>query len=338
MKSIAILIISLGVILVGAEVFVNGIEWLGKKLNLSEGAVGSVLAAVGTALPETLIPVIALIFGGGEHGTEIGIGAILGAPLMLSTLAMFVTGMAVLVFSRRRNAGTKVLADYSSMSRDLGFFIIVFTVAVLTGILPPELRHWQITIACFMLFSYLWYVVSTVTEERDISGDTDIPPLYLAKREKSPALLVILLQIAIALAFVIGGADLFVVSTTEVATIYGVPAFVLALIIAPVATELPEKFNSVIWISREKDTLALGNITGAMVFQSSVIPAIGIFLTDWQLTGGAFIAAILALLSASAMYIELMKKKHISAGVLLGGGIFYGIFLISVFEGIIRQL
>jgi cation:H+ antiporter len=224
------------------------------------------------------------------------------------------------------------------MSRDLGFFIIVFTVAVLTGILPPELRHWQITIACFMLFSYLWYVVSTITEERDISGDSDIPPLYLAKREKSPALLVILLQIAIALAFVIGGADLFVVSTTEVATIYGVPAFVLALIIAPVATELPEKFNSVIWISREKDTLALGNITGAMVFQSSVIPAIGIFMTDWQLTGGAFIAAILALLSASVMYIELISKKHISAGVLLGGGIFYGIFLISVFEGIIKQL
>jgi cation:H+ antiporter len=75
-----------------------------------------------------------------------------------------------------------------------------------------------------------------------------------------------------------------------------------------------------------------------MVFQSSVIPAIGIFMTDWQLTGGAFIAAILALTSAAVMYIELMRKKHISAGVLIGGGVFYGIFLISVFEGIIRQL
>jgi cation:H+ antiporter len=60
-KSIAILVISLGIILLGAEVFVNGIEWLGKKLNLSEGAVGSVLAAVGTALPETLIPIIAIV-------------------------------------------------------------------------------------------------------------------------------------------------------------------------------------------------------------------------------------------------------------------------------------
>jgi cation:H+ antiporter len=338
MKSIAILIISLGIILVGAEGFVNGIEWLGKKLNLSEGAVGSVLAAVGTALPETLIPIIALVFGGAESGREIGIGAILGAPLMLSTLAMFVTGMAVLIFSRRRRSGTKVVADYSSMSRDLGFFIIVFTAAVLTGILPQELRHWQITIACFMLFSYIWYVYTTLTEERDITGDSDVPPLYLARKRTSPTLSIILLQILIALGFVIGGADLFVASTTDVAATYGVPAFVLALIIAPVATELPEKFNSIIWISREKDTLALGNITGAMVFQSSVIPAIGIFITDWQLTGGAFIAAILALLSASVMYIELISKKHISAGVLLGGGIFYGIFLISVFEGIIRQL
>lgn len=338
MKSIAILIVSLGIILVGAEVFVNGIEWLGKKLKLSEGAVGSVLAAVGTALPETLIPIIALVFGGADKGKEIGIGAILGAPLMLSTLAMFVTGLAVLAFSRRRKAGTKVLADYSLMTRDLGFFIIVFAAAVLTGILPPELRRWQVIIACFMLFSYIWYVFSTLTEERDITGDSDVPPLYLARKQKSPALTIILLQILIALGFVIGGADLFVASTTEVATTYGVPAFVLALIIAPVATELPEKFNSIIWVSREKDTLALGNITGAMVFQSSVIPAIGIFMTDWQLTSGAFIAAILALLSASIMYIELISKKHITAGVLLGGGIFYGIFLISVFEGIIRQL
>ena len=44
----------------------------------------------------------------------------------------------------------------------------------------------------------------------------------------------------------------------------------LALVIAPIATELPEKFNSVIWVRQGKDTLAMGNITGAMVFQSTI--------------------------------------------------------------------
>ena len=103
MSEVAFLLLSLGIILVAAELFVNGVEWLGKIFNLSEGAVGSVLAAVGTALPETIIPIIALLFNRGTSGHEIGIGAILGAPLMLSTLAMFVTGMAVVIFRKRRS-------------------------------------------------------------------------------------------------------------------------------------------------------------------------------------------------------------------------------------------
>ena len=88
-----ILLGSFVIILAGAELFTNGIEWFGRKLGLAEGAVGSVLAAVGTALPETMIPIIAILFVDGEaHSDEIGVGAILGAPFMLATLAMFVTG------------------------------------------------------------------------------------------------------------------------------------------------------------------------------------------------------------------------------------------------------
>ena len=87
-----ILVIAFVIILLGAELFTNGIEWFGRKLELAEGAVGSVLAAVGTALPETMIPIIAILFATGASSHEVGVGAILGAPFMLATLAMFVTG------------------------------------------------------------------------------------------------------------------------------------------------------------------------------------------------------------------------------------------------------
>ncbi len=336
MSSIAVLIISLGIILIGAELFVNGIEWLGKKLNLSEGAVGSVLAAVGAALPETLIPIIAIVFGNTAHSHEIGIGAILGAPLMLSTLAMFVTGMAVIIFNGRRSHGTKVVADYSSMSRDLGFFIIVYFVAVLAGLIPESGRILQIIIAFIMIGAYFWYVFAMFTQERDLESDHSLPPCYFARQKPSPTLGTVILQVLAALVLIIAGAKIFVGSVTEIAEMYAIPAFVLALIITPIATELPEKFNSVIWISREKDTLALGNITGAMVFQSSLIPALGIFLTDWQLTGSAMLVAILAILSAALLYVELRKKKHITALMLILGGLFYGAFLAGVFNGVIR--
>jgi len=335
MSCIVMLVISLGIILIAAEVFVNGVEWLGNKLNLSEGAVGSVLAAVGTALPETIIPIIAILFSHGSEGHEIGIGAILGAPLMLATLAMFVTGIAVLVFSRVRRQGKKVVADYSSMSRDLGFFIIVYSAAILTGLIPPASRYWQLTIAGFMVFSYFWYLFVVVSEERDIESDGKLPACYFARKKEIPSLFTVLFQITVALVLIVLGADLFVSAVKEAAFIYGVPAFVLAVIITPIATELPEKFNSVIWISREKDTLALGNITGAMVFQSSLIPALGIFFTDWQLTGGAFITGALALASAMVMFMELKRKKHITALTLLVGGVFYGVFLLTVFKGLV---
>ncbi len=335
MTAVAILLISLGIILLAAELFVNGVEWLGKIFNLSEGAVGSVLAAVGTALPETIIPVIAILFNQNAAGHAVGIGAILGAPLMLSTLAMFVTGVAVLAFRRRRTAGTKVVADYSTMSRDLGFFIIVFTAAVLAGTIPPELRHWQLIIAGFMVFSYIWYVYEMLTQERDIESETEIPACYFARKHDFPPLYRVIMQVLLALILIVLGANMFVNSIKEVAIIYGINAFILAIIIAPIATELPEKFNSVIWISRGKDTLALGNITGAMVFQSSLIPALGIFLTDWQLSSSALVSAVLAVAASALLYVELVSKKHISATMLLLSGIFYLVFLAAVFQGII---
>src|SRR5437762_11769043 len=88
------LVLSLFVILAGAELFTNGVEWVGEGFGLSEGAVGSVLAAIGTALPETILPLVAVL-SGHEKGDEIGVGAILGAPFMISTLAMAILGVVV---------------------------------------------------------------------------------------------------------------------------------------------------------------------------------------------------------------------------------------------------
>ena len=336
MSEVAYLLISLGIILAAAELFVNGVEWLGKIFNLSEGAVGSVLAAVGTALPETIIPIIALLFNRETGGHEIGIGAILGAPLMLSTLAMFVTGMAVVIFRRRRKSGMKVVGDYATMSRDLGFFIIVFSSAALAGMLPPALRSYQLIIGIMLVLAYVWYVYQMLTQERAVSEDEEIPACYFARKYDYPPLQRVMLQVIVALVMIVAGANLFVDSISEVATIYGIHAFVLSIIITPIATELPEKFNSVIWVSRGKDTLALGNITGAMVFQGSLIPALGIFLTDWQLTSSAMLSAGLAIGASLLLFVELRNRKHISAVMLLISGLFYVLFLMAILSGVIN--
>ena len=337
---ILLLFISLIVILIAAELFVNAIEWLGKLLNLSEGAVGSVLAAVGTALPETLIPIIALLSGNAERAKDIGIGAILGAPLMLSTLTMFVTGCAVIAFKNKRKHKDKVVAHYNTVSRDLKFFIFSFTVALICGFIPSEFRNVKVWMGALLVLSYFIYIIKIVKENRE--NESDIPDLYFAFGQNDImknkySIILVLFQAAIALTLIIVGAEKFVDSISYISQLFGVPAFVLAIIITPIATELPEKFNSVIWISREKDTLALGNITGAMMFQASILPAIGILLTDWTLTSiGTILSAAIAIASASLLLTELNIKKHMTVKMLLTCGMFYFLFILLVCIGIIR--
>ncbi|MCE3266525.1 MAG: hypothetical protein K0S15_1234, partial [Solirubrobacterales bacterium] len=105
----------------------------------------------------------------------------------------------------------------------------------------------------------------------------------------------IVIQLLVGLLMIIGGAELFVEEIVTVAEELGVSALVLSLVLAPLATELPEKFNSVLWIRRDKDTLAVGNITGAMAFQSTVSIALGLTVTSWDLDRYAVAAGVAGL-------------------------------------------
>jgi cation:H+ antiporter len=327
--SIVLLIVSLGIILLGAELFTNGIEWFGKKLQLAEGAVGSVLAAVGTALPETMIPVIAILFSGAGKGHDIGIGAILGAPLMLSTLAFFVTGAAVLGFASSGRRTKVVNVSPVVVGRDLRSFFLVYAVAIGAAFLPN--RPLKIAAAAFLVGAYVYYVRNTFRYAEDPSHESEIHPLHFHRRAASPRLRIVVSQVAFALICIVGGAHLFVQNLSLIALASGVSALILATIISPIATELPEKFNSVIWIRQKKDTLALGNITGAMVFQSSIPTAIGILFTDWVLNAHALAAGIAALAASVFAWAELKICGKLSPYSLMAGIIFYIGFLIYIF-------
>jgi cation:H+ antiporter len=114
-----------------------------------------------------------------------------------------------------------------------------------------------------------------------------------------------------------------------------VPAGLIALVLAPLATELPEKFNSVIWLRGDKDTLALGNITGAMVFQSSVPVSLGLAFTSWSLDLLNALSAALALLGGAYLYVLLRRNKPIEGEHLLVGGALYAAFVVAVIFAIL---
>ena len=185
---VILLLVALAVILLGAELFTNGIEWFGHRLNLAEGAVGSVLAAVATAMPETLIPVIAIvgptIFGGGSpNSAEIGVGAILGAPFMLSTLAMFVTGIAVLYAARRRSTGDSMRVDTAVLAHDMRYFAIAYGIAIGAAFLPLEPVWLKWIVAVVLIGIYAWYVKGHFEADPDVDA-ADLPPLRFHRLDR----------------------------------------------------------------------------------------------------------------------------------------------------------
>lgn len=325
--AVLLLIVALGIILVSAELFTNGVEWFGRRYELGEGAVGSILAAVGTALPETLVPIIAIVFAGGHAAEEVGVGAILGAPFMLSTLAMVVTAAAVVVYTWRGRRTLAVKVNEGVMRRDLSHFLIAYALAMGAGLVHVRSLHYVLSGA--LLVFYGFYVWETMKAEGDLGVDTK--PLYFHRHPVMPHRSRIFLQLGVAVVGIVLGAEIFVKEVQALSVAFGAAPLVVSLLITPIATELPEKFNSVLWIRQRKDTLALGNITGAMVFQSTFPVSVGLIFTTWRLDATGLVSGALALLSGTVFYLTLRIRHSLTWWSLGGAGTVYAAYLVYVF-------
>jgi cation:H+ antiporter len=324
-----LLVVSFMVILAGALLFTNAVEWIGHRLELGEGAVGSLLAAVGTAMPETLIAIVALV--GATKSEDVAVGAIVGAPFLLATLAMGLVGLTAYIYRRRRRQGIELRAHVPTLDRDLIFFLIFFGLGLTLGFGAP---HWLRIVAGIAFFiAYPVYVWRTLVRGGEIQAEETLNPLILDRRPtrvNDPSIVVAVLQFVIGLGAMVGGAHLFVEELLHVAEDIGVEAIVLSLILAPLATELPEKVNSFFWVREGKDSLALGNITGAMVFQSVIPVGIGLLFTDWDLSGNAAVSVGLGLAGGVIAYWALRLRDRFELPAVLAWIALYAAFIIVV--------
>ncbi|KKB62350.1 sodium:proton exchanger [Robbsia andropogonis] len=323
------LLVTLAIILAAAELFTNALEHLGERLKISEGVTGSLFAAVGTALPETIVPLLAVLGGGGAQqvNQEIGVGAILGAPLMLGTLSTFL--MALAVWRSRRPSG-RIVPERTGFNRDLQYFLAAFVLATVAMFVPHHQLAIRIGLSVALVMVYVVYVVMTFRASAslvDAGHGTEAPEAMFAAKLGLPTNLVtIVLQLLAAVLLLLLGAEGFIHGVRGVSALWGISPLLLSLLIIPIATELPEKINSIVWIRRGKDTLAFGNITGAMVFQGTLLPAIGILLTPWEprvevLTG------VLITIAAAAWLRVMSRRNGLWVGALAVNGAFYVLYL-----------
>jgi cation:H+ antiporter len=281
------------------EFFVNGVEWLGRKLGVGETATGTILAAFGTALPESAVTFVAVVFGRDSAQKDIGVGAALGGPMVLATISYAVVGCAMLW--NRRRLGRRTLhieCDSRKLWRDQAWFLSIFVVKIALGLIAFAYKPW---LGALFLVAYGAYLLRELRGAQVLSGD-DLEPLKLHPRG-DPGLLWPLLQTSLALIAIAIASKVFVGQLESIGIWAGLSPQLVALLLSPVATELPETMNAIIWVRQGKERLALANISGAMMIQATVPSALGLFFTSWIfsreliVSGAVTVVAVVVLLS-----------------------------------------
>ena len=326
-NGILVLIYLLGIIL-ACVLFTNAIESLGSKLKLSNSATGGILAVIGTTLPETIVPIIAILSSfllNKPAGLNIAQGAIIGSPFMLSVFAMSLLGIC-LIFLKRKTLNI----DNNMVFRFYKYFLITYSIGILASFIHKF--EFKLIVSLFLVISYVFFVKRTLAKAKDDFIQEETEELFFRKilKAKSETICLILFQILISLVFLVIFSHLFVHKIAFISEILNLNPTILSLIITPFATELPECINSIIWIKAKKDDLAVSNILGATVFQAVIPMSIGIIFTPWILPDFILLNSFVVVFYSLFVVLTLLITKKIRLLSLLSGLIFYFGYIVFI--------
>jgi len=314
------LLVSAGFIYWSCEYFVNGIEWVGRKTGVSQNAVGTILAAFGTALPESVVTFIAVVMGHDAASKEIGVGAALGGPLVLATIAYPVVGI-LLWSTRAETARVPIDLNWRRLSRDQGWFLIIFLCKIALGFVAFAIKPW---LGWLFLAAYAAYTWTEIRQSGDES-EGEPEPLLFQSKSVDPHLAVAALQTLLALVVIFAASQVFVTQLSVVGPWLGIPSAVVALLLSPIATELPEIMNAVIWIRQGKHRLALANISGSMMIQATIPTALGLFFTPWRFDAALSLAAAVTAIAVAGL-LAFLRRNALTPVRLSAFIVFYGLF------------
>ena len=322
--TVALLLASAGVIYCSCELFVNGVEWLGRRLGIGRTATGAILAAFGTALPESVVTLVATAFADHESQKQIGIGAAIGGPLALSTVAYGVVGVCLLAYGRRlgRVWNAPADADDAGLARDQAWFLVLFAVKIALGMMAFALKPW---LGWLFLAAYAAYFRAAMSASEADDDLEPLEPLTIRPAAAAPALGWILLQTAGAATAIFLASRLFVDQLDAVGPWLGLSPQLTALLLSPIATELPETMNALIWVRQGKERLALANISGAMMIQVTIPTAFCLFFTPWLLDPPLLLAASVTALSMFLLFLA-FRRGGVGGRALVRVGWLYGVF------------
>ncbi len=283
--SILALIVGFGLLIKGADFFVDGSSSIARHIGIPGFVIGLTVVAMGTSAPEAAVSITASAQG----SNEIAIGNIVGSNIFnLLVVAGFCAVMkpykiepVMLYRDFPINIGlSALLIPMMYMGMQLG---LIDGIVLLIGIV-----------------AYVAFVIFSAMKNRQCSDDYDTKKLSVP---------ISLLCMAGGLAAVIVGGKLVVDNATYIATVLGWSETFIGLTIVAIGTSLPELVTSIVAAKKGESGLALGNVIGSNIFNILFILGMSSVISPIPVSGDALINAIILLVITAAVYIPCIIKK-----------------------------
>jgi len=242
---ILILILGLAILVVGAEILIRGSVSFGKKLNISLFAIGVVIVAAGTSLPELASSINAVL----NNHSDLALGAVVGSNIANLILVMAATTIIVPITNINNNQINQAWINIA-----LGICLIIMS---------------------YFYFNYLFGIISLIALTLIMYFQIKKGSILVDDIGKDEySIFISLILIIFGIIFLIYGSDLFVNSAIILAKKFQVSEAVIGLSLIAFGTSLPELVIGIMSALKRKVDFALGNILGSNIY--NVLGVLGI--------------------------------------------------------------
>ena len=274
------LLLSIAVLVWGADRFVDNSSLLAKKLGMSELAIGLTIVALGTSAPEIFVGISSVI----NNSEELAMGTVVGSNI--SNIAL-IFGVSCI--------GISIKPSKTSLIQFLPFFLG----AVLLGL---SLQDLKIDKNESVLFVLLFFIFIAITYKFKSAEELDNQSANAIEIKR------VALLLAIGLTALIGGSHFAVVHAEILAKMLNVPQLIIGLTVIAIGTSLPELAATISAITKKKNDMVVGNVIGSNVMNIAlVVPIIG-FFSNTLLHENIYSRDFLVMLMASLLFIVIASS------------------------------
>lgn len=309
--SFVIFVISMALLIWGANLLVRESEQIAIKFHISEFIIGATLIALGTSLPE----MAASIAASADGRPQIAIGNVIGSNILNITLIL---GIIFLVSS-------KINPDRDFFAKDSAWAIIpvfVFILMIFDGVIS----RFDATLLLLLMSAYIMFLLrearGLITAELEEVHER-------LEEEKRPIFswLKSLLLIPFGLVLIIGGASFAIDSASDIAKDFGISEWIIGIMMISLGTSLPELVVSISASFKGKVDMAIGNIIGSNMANTTVVLGTAALTNPMQIDTSAFLFDIATMLVATLMLVFLAANKLYTKPAGISLFILLGLFL-----------